>query len=33
MLLSGDREKAIDHFYGVYLSENDTMRDKYFDVD
>ena len=34
MLLDGDKEKAIDHIYGVYLSENDTMfSDKYFDVD
>ncbi|KYN06851.1 hypothetical protein ALC62_02234 [Cyphomyrmex costatus] len=34
MLLSGDREKAIDHVYGVYLNENGTMLgDKRFDVD
>ncbi|KYN00583.1 hypothetical protein ALC62_08642 [Cyphomyrmex costatus] len=32
--LYGDREKAIDHVYGVYLSENGTMLgDKQFDVD
>ncbi len=34
MLLGGDREKAIDHVYSVYFSENDMMlSDKYFDVD
>ncbi|KYN15778.1 hypothetical protein ALC57_11984 [Trachymyrmex cornetzi] len=34
MLLDGDIEKAIDHVYGVYLSENGTiLGDKYFDVD
>jgi len=34
MLLGNDREKAIDHVYGIYLSENYTMLDdKYFDVD
>jgi len=34
MLLDDDREKMIDHFYGVYLSGNGTMHgNKYFDVD
>ena len=34
MLLGGDREKAIDHIYNVYLSKNGTMLgDKYFDID
>ncbi|KYM95900.1 hypothetical protein ALC62_13452 [Cyphomyrmex costatus] len=34
MLLSGDREKAINHVHSVYLNENDTMLgDKRFDVD
>ena len=34
MLLSDDREKKINHVYGVYLSENGTMLgDKQFDVD
>jgi len=34
MLLGNDREKAIDHVYGIYFSENCTMLDdKYFDVD
>ena len=27
MLLDGDREKEIDHVYGVYLSENGMMLD------
>jgi len=29
-MLLGDREKAIDYIYGVYLSENG---DKYLDID
>ncbi|KYN02981.1 hypothetical protein ALC62_06186 [Cyphomyrmex costatus] len=34
MLLGGDREKAIDRVYGVYLNENGTMLgDKRFDID
>ena len=34
MLLVDARAKAIDHVYGIYLSENGTMLgDKYFDVD
>ncbi|KYQ52676.1 hypothetical protein ALC60_08208 [Trachymyrmex zeteki] len=34
MLFGGDREKVIDHVYGVYLSENGTMLgDKWFDID
>jgi len=34
MLLGDDREKAIDHIFDVYFSENGTMPgDKYFNVD
>ncbi|KYM96057.1 hypothetical protein ALC62_13290 [Cyphomyrmex costatus] len=34
MLLGGDREKAIDRVYGIYLNENGTMLDnKRFDID
>jgi len=34
MLLSGEREKIIDHIYGVYLNENDTiLGDKQFDIE
>ena len=34
MLLGNDREKEINHVYGVYLSENSMMlSDKQFDVD
>ena len=33
MLLDSDKEKAVDHIYGVYLSENTMFSDKYFDVD
>ncbi|KYN02837.1 hypothetical protein ALC62_06343 [Cyphomyrmex costatus] len=34
MLLGSDKEKAIDHVYGVYLNENGTMLgDKRFDID
>jgi len=33
MLLDDDREKMIDHVYGVYFSENGTFSDKQFDID
>ena len=34
MLLGSDREKAVDHFYGVHIISARTARsDKYFDVD
>jgi len=34
MLLGGDREKMIDHVYGIYFSENSTiLGNKQFDID